>query len=57
MVTDWKTTLTALVTFAATMLAQFKVITLTADQQVAIVTVGLLIVGLFAADAKKKEVK
>lgn len=54
MIKDWKTTLTAIIGAIAVVAANFG-FELSAEQQVAIVTVVLLIIGLFAADSKKGE--
>ncbi len=47
---NWKTTLTAIIAFAATMLSRFVGINLSIEVQMAIVTIGMLLIGLFSKD-------
>lgn len=52
---NWKTTLGAIVGGIATVLNVLGIIEISAEIQMALVTIGLFIVGLFAGDAKKNE--
>lgn len=49
-----KTTITAAVGAIAVLLGAFGIVTMSTEIQVAIVTLTVLFVGLFAADAKTK---
>ena len=53
MIRDWKTTITAVVGAGASMLATLGVFTLTPEQQTALVTVTLLVIGILARDSHK----
>lgn len=52
---NWKTTLGAIIGGLATILNVLGVVDISAEVQMAVVTLGLFIVGLFAGDAKKTE--
>lgn len=52
---NWKTTIGAIIGGLATILNVLGIVEISADVQMAIVTLGLFIVGLFAGDAKKNE--
>lgn len=52
---SWKTTLTAIISAIALILAQFGIIELTNEQQIAIGTIALVIIGFFAKDAGKTD--
>lgn len=52
---NWKTTLGAIIGGLATILNVLGIVDISADVQMAIVTLGLFIVGLFAGDAKKDD--
>lgn len=52
---NWKTTIGAIIGGIATVLNVLGVMEIGADVQMALVTIGLFIVGLFAGDAKKDE--
>ena len=52
---NWKTTLGAIIGGLATILNVLGVVDISAEVQMAIVTLGLFIVGLFAGDAQKTE--
>ena len=54
---NWKTTLGAIVGGVATVLNVLGIVEIGADIQMALVTIGLFIVGLFAGDAQKDETK
>lgn len=56
MLTNWKTTLTAVLGAASYVVAAYGV-HLTPDVQNAIVVVTVFVVGLFAKDAKAKDAK
>ena len=57
LVKNWKTTLGAIVGAIAYVLNATGVVQLTAEIQMAVVTVALFIIGLFSADAKKEQPK
>jgi hypothetical protein len=52
---NWKTTLGAIIGGLATILNVLGIVDISAEVQMAIVTLGLFIVGLFAGDAQKTE--
>lgn len=52
---NWKTTLGAIIGGLATILNVLGIVEIGTEVQMAIVTLGLFIVGLFAGDAKKTE--
>ena len=52
---NWKTTLGAIIGGLATILNVLGIVEIGTEVQMAIVTLGLFIVGLFAGDAKKDE--
>ncbi len=49
--TNWKTTVTAIVGAAAVLLGTFHILTITPDQQLTIIAFVMLVVGWFAKDS------
>lgn len=49
--TNWKTTLSAIVGLAAVLLGQLGIVVITPDQQITIVAFFMLVIGWFAKDS------